>query len=92
MIAYRCWEEIVSDGSGDRGEGYAARVFSFGVSLRMIVLNFFFLNVVLGFRVQLFLILFFKYCVDVENCGSLKSFGYIYIYRLVEGLCVARFL
>ena len=36
--------EIVSDGSGDRGEGYAARVFSFEVSLRMTVwvFNFFF--------------------------------------------------
>ena len=22
----------------------------------------------------------YKYCVDVENCGSFKSFGYIYIY------------
>ena len=30
MIAYRCREKIVSDGSGDQGEGIASRVFSFG--------------------------------------------------------------
>ena len=23
---------------------------------------------------------FFKCCADVENCGSFKSFGFIYIY------------
>ena len=23
---------------------------------------------------------FFKYCTDVENCGSFRWFGYIYIY------------
>ena len=47
-------------------------------------LIFFFLNIMLGFRVQLFLILFFKYCTDVENCGSFKSFGYIYIYIYID--------
>ena len=25
-------------------------------------------------------LLIFKYCVDVENCESFKSFGFIYIY------------
>ena len=48
MIAYRFWEEIVLDGSGDRGEGrdclrwegYAAKVFSFGFPC-VWVFNFF---------------------------------------------------
>ena len=42
-----------------------------------------------GFKKVLLLLLFFKYCADVENCGSFKSFGFIYI--LVIGPCVARF-
>ena len=25
---------------------------------------------------------FFKYCVEVDNCGSSKNFGFICIYRL----------
>ena len=32
------------------------------------------------------MIILFKYCVDVENCESLRGFGYIYIYRLRESL------
>ena len=35
-------EEIVSDGSGVKGKGYAARVFSFGVSCVGVFLIFFF--------------------------------------------------
>ena len=26
------------------------------------------------------MIILFKYCADVKNCGSFKSFGFIYIY------------
>ena len=48
-------EEIVSDGSGVKGEGYAARVFSFGVSYVGVFLILFFI---------------YWYCADVENCGS----------------------
>ena len=29
MIAYCFWEKIVSDGSGDQGEGFESRIFSF---------------------------------------------------------------
>ena len=71
-------EEIVLDGK-DMRLGFLVLGF-----LAYEYLIFFFLNIVLGFYVQLFLILFFKYCVDVENCGSFKSFGFIYIYRLLS--------
>ena len=27
------------------------------------------------------MIILFKYCADVENCGSFRGFGFIYIYR-----------
>ena len=67
-------EEIVLDGK-DMRLGFLVLDF-----LAYEYLIFFFFNIVLGFYVQLFLILFFKYCVDVENCGSFKSFGFIYIY------------
>ena len=35
-----------------------------------------------GFRKGFFFgfFFFFKYCADVENCGSFRGFGYIYIY------------
>ena len=37
----------------------------------------------IGFSKSFILILcfFFKYYADVKNCGSFKSFGFIYIYR-----------
>ena len=40
------------------------------------------LKKVFFFSFFFFLVLefFFKYCADVENCGSFKSFDYIYIY------------
>ena len=41
----------------------------------------------LGFRIDFFLRFFKKkkiYCVDVENCGSFKGFGFIYIYILIS--------
>ena len=31
-----------------------------------------------------FMFFFFKYCADVENCGSFKSFGFIYIYIYID--------
>ena len=27
------------------------------------------------------MIILFKYCADMENCGSFRGFGYIYIYN-----------
>ena len=34
-----------------------------------------------GFRKVLLRFFFFLNCADVENCGSFRGFGYIYIYR-----------
>ena len=31
-------------------------------------------------------IILFKYCVDVENCGRFKGFGFIYIYIYIDKL------
>ena len=30
------------------------------------------------------MIILFKYCADVENCGSFRGFGYIYIYIYID--------
>ena len=47
-------------------------------------------RVLLIVKFELKKIILFKYCVDVENCESFRSFNYIYIYRLVAKLCDAR--
>ena len=43
---------------------------------------FFLLKIRIGFleRKIVFLILFFKYCANMKNCGSFRCFYYIYIY------------
>ena len=47
-----------------------------------ISIGFFLLKIRIGFleRKIVFLILFFKYCANVKNCGSFRCFCYIYIY------------
>ena len=30
------------------------------------------------------MIILFKYCADMENCGSFRGFGYIYIYIILK--------
>ena len=30
------------------------------------------------------IIILFKYCADVENCGNFRGFSYIYIYIYIE--------
>ena len=30
------------------------------------------------------MIILFKYCADVKNCGSFKNFGFIYIYIYID--------
>ena len=40
---------------------------------RSLSLFFFFLIIYI-------MIILFKYCADVENCGSFRDFGFIYIY------------
>ena len=32
------------------------------------------------------MIILFKYCTDVENCGSFRNFDYIYIYMIMMSL------
>ena len=47
-----------------------------------ILAKFVFLKISIGLleRKIVFLILFFKYYADVENCRSFRGFSYIYIY------------
>ena len=38
-----------------------------------------------GFKkgfIIIIIIIIFKYCVEMDNCGSSKNFGFICIYRL----------
>ena len=34
------------------------------------------------------LYIFFKYCADVENCGTSKDFSFIYIYIYINYLII----
>ena len=29
------------------------------------------------------MIILFKYCANVKNCGSFRGFGFIYIYKMI---------
>ena len=68
--------------------------FFFGfIVLSVCFFYLFILNVVLTllrfFNIYIYI---YKCCADVENCGSFKGFGFIYIYRLIIGPCKARVL
>ena len=41
-------------------------------------------RVLLIVKFELKKIILFKYCVDVENCESFRSFNYIYIYIYID--------
>ena len=77
MIAYCCWEEIVSDGSGDQGEGFASKVFSFGVSYifscrlqSCFQAEFVFMSNALFFFSSFFFFLFFKISIWSDGSGD----------------------